>query len=82
MDAALREQCGVEVVWPEFVTEPIKASLESFKILVGEPGDLFILRALETSLMSNFGAMLNLPPTGVAGLSSVLPCPLCLGASL
>lgn len=65
-------------MWPN----PVKASIESLKILLGGCGNLLILQSLKTVLMCSFPCLLNLPPTnlGCQPPSSIFPCLLCMGS--
>ena len=51
---------------------PVKISIETFKILAGRGGDLFILWRPKTSLICKFSCFLNLPPVHLECSASFL----------
>lgn len=67
---------------------PVKASIYTFKILVGRCNDLLILQLPKVSLTCKFLCLLNLPPVNLEWSASFLlfmyisSCPLCTGTNL
>ena len=62
-DITLREWGGPEAIWMVQWWNPIKASVQTFKVLTDGHGDVFIKGPSKTTLVSKCSCGLNPPPT-------------------
>ena len=82
-DASWTEQCGVANDRTEYVTETVKASIQTFEILAAG-AKMYCFSVPKTGLTSKFPSYSThcLPIWSALPLSSVSPCPPCTRASL
>lgn len=81
-DITLREWGGPEAIWMVQWWNPIKASVQTFKVLTDGHGDVFIKGPSKTTLVSKCSCGLNPPPTTPTTWSDLplfhLSSPLCV----